>query len=468
MKKIKKVIFCSFEITHYGGIIENIEEKAQAFRDLGLETDFLMFQYSKTSQSQYNKKIEKIKNFHFASNIGSENNGYYKCKSGYYANTFQGWHLPPSNIFVKDEVDKFLNRLSEEDKETTLLVWFFLPSQRKDWAGFSDWKRCFENGFNQVYSVHDGYHNLRMGHLEQVADNFMFAICSHESGDESLKDFSIKRAFIPRSMNLIGIEKNITTFKERPIDLLSNQMFKTSKKVEDFLFMMRHLYLLKEDTEMYLSGVGLGYSYHTTKDKKTPVGYYLNSKNDPDWKGSKNEIKIWSVIFEQYKAKYLGLLTNEEVKEFQKLAKLAVDFSVIPHYGKRQVSVYNGIIQEAICNGAVPLLVRMNVSHNSNNRKSDEFDLTKKIEGCEVLESWTPKERAEHIHRFLNETTQSDYLDICYKNQQNLRNDFDVHKNMKKFLHLIESGEYKNLPKGEATETVLSNSKEFDVFFNKK
>ena len=468
--KVNKVIFISFQISHYGGIIENVEEKIKALQRLDIETDVWMFEQAKKTKASFETKVKKIKSKYYEANStspGCDNFGYYLGEgSGYYTNSFRGWVLPPENSFCHKEIgflERFRKRIAEQPKGT-VIIWSFLPTKRKEWQGIGDWTEIFNNpSVFQIYSCHDAYHHSRNGHFMYITKYMKFAIAVHAQAYTSMSNFDIPRKKMLRGVDLSDMGENDYDFDDRGVDYYSGHMFKTSKKIEEFLRTIRYLNANK-DLEIVISGTGMEYSDMTSPDlSKVPAGYRMNRRNDPDWDGEDNKIRLWDETVKKGYAEYFGLISIEDVQNIQKNTKFFVDFSRITDYNKTSPIILNGSMIEAMKNGCVPIFVYNDLR---DPKQLYDVDASEQIKGLYLQNKATPKQKAIQMKMFAKQMTQEKYQEIIENNREFLRNNFEINLLVANLIYEIESGEWKErYPVGKVTDEVIKNAEEIQNFF---
>ena len=148
MSKKLKIRICTFDIAKYGGIIQNVESRIKAFKEMGHDVDIIMLSYQKTiSTSSFERKLKELESGKFQKDkdLKSQNGGYSKSPiTGYWRNSYYGWHLPPVTnkipVFHEDALKMFHDAVDDCD----IVFWSFTPTKTNEAKGFDFWPKFFD------------------------------------------------------------------------------------------------------------------------------------------------------------------------------------------------------------------------------------------------------------------------------------------------------------------------------------
>ena len=199
-----KVIFCDFEISKYGGIVNYVASMLRAFKELGCEVDVYQFTAASTTQRAYDKKFREFEDGTHQRKIKyqSQGGGYEKDETvGYYRNNYYGYFLPPGHRIGVYQSDAFeLWRKATEDVD--IILWNFLPTKTKAWerkgVKFDFWWKFLDlpDRIKQVFLVHDGYFNVRASNVTEFKDKLLFLGCAHLAAYQCCADIAIPRTLL--------------------------------------------------------------------------------------------------------------------------------------------------------------------------------------------------------------------------------------------------------------------------------
>ena len=442
-----KIRFATFALAKYGGIIAHIEAKFKALKELGHDVDIIILEYAKNvNYNTYINKLEKLESGEFQDklNIKSQNGGYYKSSvTNYWVNPYYGWLLKPNENKIACLNEEGLNNWYKAVEDVDLIIWSFVPTKTSESKGFNWWHKYFElpETTTQILSIHDGYYDMRNSWTNLLSNKIDFFECVHITSYNACQVFDIPRILNYDSRFIKKSVKKLKPKKDRNIDFFAAHIFKSMKKMEDFILSVP--YLSSSDMKIIAgSGIELYYMMTDVKEKQKPK-YTVSKKTDPDCLDKDIGESIWKRA-EEYDMEYLGLISNDEVDSILKNCKFAIDPSFSTHYAKYVNTHLNGFIIEAIINGAYPVL---------RNYRKDEVEndfIFQNLKAVYIPYDATPKEFAEKLNEANNMSDEKFKSDITYN--FNLAKDIlNPVKNVSKILELVNDKEkIKELKKGNS------------------
>lgn len=452
-----KIRFATFEIAKYGGIINQIEDRIKAYKDLGHDVDFIMLKYDKKlNEKGYAKKVAEMESGVFQDKIEkhSQNGGYEKSPiTGFWKNNYYGWVLPPKTNSIPVFNDQALEWWNDLVKDVDIIFWDFMPTKTSEAEGFNFWYKFFDlpKKIKQVFIVHDAYFDMRASWISALREKILFLDCCHIAGYNCCENIGIPRNLIFNWREFPEKMPNIS-MKDRPIDFYSGHIFKSMKRMDDLLRAIPHLNGPKkiDPYQVIIAGSGIEYSYMTSPNKTKEV-YKARRKEDPNLAQSVEDsgISLWDRAL-KYGMDYAGMLGKKEVYEFMKMSKFAIDPSWATHYAQYCRTHINGFTIEAIINGCYPIY--RDYKGLSDKEVSDPlFDAINAI-----IIPWdaTPKEFSDKMREatFMSEKT---FYNHTRENFEIAKGLFDSKINAKETLDLIYSPEkMKELLTGEDSDLV--------------
>lgn len=357
MKKLK-IRICTFDVAKYGGIVQNVEGRVKAFKEMGHDVDIIFLTYNKNlSVDVYNRKIKEFESGKWQKHQSdkSQGGGYEKSEiTGYWKNSYYGWFLPPNTNRIPIFADNALELWHEAIMDADLLFWSFMPTKTKEAKEFSDWPKFFDlpKKIKQVFAVHDGYYDIRTSWVRYLAPKITYLDCVHVSAYNCCSNIEIPR-FLNFASRYIPDKLPFKPLSERPVDFFAAHVFKSMKKMEDILSAVPHL---EPETSVIIAGSGieLYYMMAEDEDKKKPR-YMVSKKTDPDCKKKDIGLSLWERAV-NYGMEHLGFMASKDVYFTQQNAKFCIDPSFSTHYAKYSHTHLNGFTIEAIINGSYPVL----------------------------------------------------------------------------------------------------------------
>lgn len=358
MKKGKKlkIRICTFDIAKYGGIVQNVESRIKAFKDLGHDVDIIFLTYAKTiAQSQYEKKLASLESGEFqkTKNDKSQYGGYTKSPiTGYWRNSYYGWLLPPVTNRIPVFHEDALEMWNDAVKDVDLIFWSFMPTKTKEAKGFNFWPKFFDlpSSIKQIMAVHDGYFDIRSSWVRYLSKKITYLDCVHVSAYNSVQNIKIPR-YLNFASRYIPDTLPFKHIHDRPVDFFAAHVFKSMKKMEELLALTPHL---EKDSSVWIGGSGIELYYMMVEEDMKPK-YTVSKKTDPDCKKKHIGMSLWKRA-EEYGMQHFGFMSNEDVYFTLQNSKFAIDPSFSKHYAQYSNTHLNGFTIEAIINGSYPVL----------------------------------------------------------------------------------------------------------------
>lgn len=356
-----KILFAMFAIAKYGGVVNQIENRIKAFKDLGHDVDLVQLKYDKNvNESQYQRKIAELESGEFQNKIEahSQNGGFEKSEiTGYWRNNYYGWILQPIKNAIPVFNERGLEWWKERTKDVDVIFWDFIPTRQSESEGFSDWWKYFDlpKRTKQVLLVHDAYMDMRVAWLSALKDKIQFLDCCHIAGFNACENFDIPRICL-YNWRLFPEKMEVIKKSDRTVDFSATHIFKSMKKMEEILRAVPYLNSEKPFTKhsVMIAGSGIEYSYMTSETKCKP-SYMCTVKNDPDLPKQLDMKKsLWNRALE-FGMTYLGQIGTSEVNFLLENTKFAVDASWAKHYAQYCRTHINGFMIEAIIKGCYPI-----------------------------------------------------------------------------------------------------------------
>lgn len=437
-----KIIFASFEIAKWGGIVNYVASMLRAFKELGCEVDVYQFTAASTTQRAYDKKFREFEDGTHQRKIKyqSQGGGYEKDETvGYYRNNYYGYFLPPGHRIGVYQSDAFeLWRKATEDVD--IILWNFLPTKTKAWerkgVKFDFWWKFLDlpDRIKQVFLVHDGYFNVRASNVTEFKDKLLFLGCAHLAAYQCCADIAIPRTLLlnPRYIK-DDARMPINLKRKREVDFFAAHMFKSMKHMEELIAAVPYL---PEGTETMVAGTGIEYNYMTSPTK-TKSTYMCTRKRDPELpKELDGKISLWNRA-EKAGMEYMGQLSTSEVLTVLQNAKFAVDPSYAEHYSHSCRTHINGFIIEAMLQGAYPVLRDYRGLSDDSYKVYDPL-----FEGIHaIIIPWdaTPHQFADKLREALKMSDKT-YLQHTQENFELTRELFNAKKNAQEIIRLCRSG----------------------------
>lgn len=449
MKKVKKIRFVTFEISRYGGIIAYMENSMKALKELGYDVDIIVLTYTKNyNESGFKKKLVDFESGNFERKLKdnkSQNGGYIKSEiSGYWFNTYYGYHLPPKTNQIACFAPSALEDWHKAIDDVDLLLWNFMPTKQRESEGFSDWPKFFDlpKRNKQVFLVHDAYFDVRNAWVTSLKDKISFLACAHIAGYNCTENISIPRELV---FNPRYFPKKVaySPMSERDVDFFAAHVFKSMKKMEDLLRMAPYL---KEGRTTWMAGSGIELYYMMAKDKLKEI-YKASKKTDPDLDNSEVGKSSFDRAVESG-LEYLGLIPNDDVCQIQRNAKFSIDPSYAKHYAQYSRTHINGFIIEAVVNGSYPVL-------RDYGSKVDDI-LFDEIRAIKIPHDSTPKQFAEALEKAMK-MSEKQYKEDIEHNFNLFSELFSAKTNMSNIVSLVENG-FEDLPIGKDSAEVIKQS----------
>jgi hypothetical protein len=467
MKKLK-IRICTFDVAKYGGIVQNVEGRVKAFKEMGHDVDIIFLTYNKSiSVDLYHRRIKEFEDgvFQAKQSNKSQHGGFEKSEvTGYWKNSYYGWFLPPYTnripVFAENAIDLWHEAVMDAD----LLFWSFMPTKTKEAKGFSDWPKFFDlpNRIKQVFAVHDGYYDVRTSWVRYLAPKITYLDCVHTSAYNCCENIGI-----PRHLNFasryIPEKLPYKSMSERPIDFFAAHVFKSMKKMEDILAMTPHL---KKGTTVLTAGSGieLYYMMADAEGGKQKPRYMTSKKTDPDCLDEEIGMSLWERA-EKYGLEHQGFMSSSDVYFIQQNAKFCIDPSFSKHYAQYSNTHLNGFTIEAIINGSYPVL-RDTRGLVKQNREIDDI-IYDELRAIFIPWNATPKEFAKALEKAKKMSDEQYKKDVKhnFKLAQML---FDPINNMQDVIDIAFSkNRLRQLEVGTDSIKVLKDSEDvMTKFFN--
>lgn len=462
-KKLK-IRICTFDIAKYGGIVQNVESRVKAFKELGHDVDIIFLTYAKTlAESQYEKKLASLESGEFQSTKDnkSQYGGYTKSPiTGYWRNSYYGWLLPPKTnrvpVFHEDALEMWHDAVDDAD----LLFWSFMPTKTKEAKGFDFWPKFFDlpKSVKQIMAVHDGYFDIRSSWVRYLSEKLTYLDCVHVSAYNSVQNIEIPR-YLNFASRYIPEKLPYKSIDDRPVDFFAAHVFKSMKKMEDILAFTPYL----NDSSVWIGGSGIEL-YYMMFDGELKPKYTVTKKTDPDCKKKDIGKSLWKRA-EKHGMEHMGFMSNEDVYFTLQNSKFAIDPSFSKHYAQYSNTHLNGFTIEAIINGSYPVL------RDTRGLVPPSVDIDDIIydELRAIYVPWdaTPKEFAEILNEAKNMSPKKYKKDIKH-NFKLAKSLFDPNKNMQSVIDIAFSKKrVKKLKIGTNSDRVIKDSeKVMTEFFN--
>lgn len=420
-----KILFADFELEKYGGITSYIETRAKSFVDLGHEVEIARFVGAETiSPTGFQNKVAKLKNGTYESSLGdiSDCRGFeFSPYTKQWFNIYKGHLLEPGvNLlpaFAPDAVEKWYERAMQYD----IIIWNFMPTQRRYNKGMNFWHKFYDlptDKVKQVFTAHDAYFDKRSGWVSVLEDKIHYIEAAHLPALECLKNFSIPSVanFNPRAIN--EDFDNLPKFSEREIDILSPQVFKSMKRVEETL---KAIPYMNKDSIKFVAGAGIEMNYMMSKAEAKPR-YMATVKYDPDLPQElDNKISAWDRA-KEFGFEHLGQLSNEDVLAYMQNTKIVVDASYSSHYAALCNTHINGTIIECMAQGSYPVIRDYRGCAGKVFNGVDEIYNT--IDALIIPHDATPKEMGEAIQAKIDSFTDETYSEAIQHNRKYILDKF--------------------------------------------
>lgn len=459
MKKLK-IRICTFDVAKYGGIVQNIEGRVKAFKEMGHDVDIIFLTYNKNASIEgFNRKIKELESGEFQAHQGmkSQSGGYEKSPiTGYWKNSYYGWLLPPNTNRIPVFADNALELWHEAIGDADLLFWSFMPTKTKEAKGFSDWPKFFDlpKRIKQVFAVHDGYYDIRSSWIQYLSDKISYLDCVHVSAYNCCANIAIPR-YLNFASRYIPKKLPFKPLSERPVDFFAAHVFKSMKKMEDIFAAVPHL---ESETSIITAGSGieLYYMMADVEGGKQKPRYMASKKTDPDIKKEEIGMSLFDRAV-KYGLEHLGFMSSSDVYFTQQNAKFSIDPSFSTHYAKYSHTHLNGFTIEAIINGSYPVL-RDTKGIIKSEIEIDDI-IYDELRAIYIPWNATPKEFAEALNKAKNMSEKKFKRDVEH-NFELAKLLFDPKQNMQSVLDIVfNKNELAKLEVGKNSKKVLSDSK---------
>lgn len=461
---MKKVRFVHFEIAKYGGIVEEIEQRLQAFKDLGWDADIIRLTYKKSESEKYYKgKVKELESGEYFKELKSDSQraGMEKAiSSGYWKNPYYGWVLPPYTNLIPVFHDNALEFWNKAMEGVDLVFWSFMPTKTGSAEGFSEWWKYFDlpESTQQVFIVHDGYFDQRSAWVTALKDKITFLECVHLAGFNSCNNIAIPRrnSIIPRRFPNQMYEK---LKSDREVDVFSAHIFKSMKKMDDIIRAIPHFSKRVKGHKTIIGGADIEYNYMTSETKTKPC-YIADKNRDPDLFDGLEGKRIWDNAL-QYGMDYRGLLAEKTMIEFYQNSKFYIDASWSKHYAQYESTHINSTTIDAAINGCYPVL-RDYRGLTKNVMYKDDFFFDN-IKAVIIPWDATPKQFADMLaDAYYNIDDEQYYFDT----QHNFEMFYKRADSLQIALQILKTldGEYDELHLGEDSDNVILQT--YDVMEN--
>lgn len=458
-----KIRFVHFDIAKYGGIVEEIENRMQSFKDLGHDVDIVRLTYNKDENlNRYNKQVADLESGKYFEGLkhDSQRGGMEKAEvSGYWKNSYYGWILPPYTNRIPVFNPKGLEMWYEAMEDVDLVFWSFMPTKNGSSEGFDTWFKYFDlpESTKQVFIVHDGYFDIRSSWITALKDKIMFLECVHLAAFHSCANIGIPRRLgVSPRMFPEFMHENIK--EDREIDFFSAHIFKSMKRMDELIRAIPHV-----DTEMnhttIVGGADIEYNYMTS-EKKVKDCYLASIKRDPQLSPDDVGRKIWDMALESG-MDYQGLLPKAKMNEYYQNSKFFIDPSWSKHYAQYNRTNINSSLIEAVINGCYPVI--RDYSGLEKKKLYEEDELFNKLNAIVIPWDATPIEFAQALTDAVCHIDDEQYYLETAHNFEVLKEYSGAIANAEATLKIID-GDPLDLEIGEDSEVVLLQT--FDIMEN--
>ncbi len=460
-----KIRFVHFEIAKYGGIVEEVENRLQSFKDLGHDVDIIRLTYNKDeNQSRFDKQIKSLDNGSYFKDLKSDSQrgGMEKAKSsGYWKNSYYGWILPPFTnripVFHKDGLKMWHKAMKDVD----LVFWSFMPTKTGESEGFSTWWKYFDlpESTNQVFIVHDGYFDKRSAWVTALKDKITFLECVHLAAYHSCDNIGIPRR-LGMSPRMFPEKKlGIDNINDRDIDFFSAHIFKSMKKMDELVRAIRYFTYHMVAHRTIVGGADIEYNYMTSVDKVKPC-YIANQKADPDLPNGLIGKRIWDLAVKAG-MDYQGMLPKSKMDNYYARSKFFIDPSWSTHYAQYNRTNINSSLIEAVINGCYPVV--RDYKGLEKKKLYEEDEIFNQMKAIVIPWDATPKQFAKYLTDAAKDIDKRTYKEHTDFNFQLFKKLSGAPENAKTTLSILD-GNLEDLVIGEDSEAVLLQT--FDVMEN--
>lgn len=246
----------------------------------------------------------------------------------------------------EDNAEEVRDELAEYDG--VIVVW--PPSYRDNHSGFhttAKWKTVLKHGKPQVVIAHDAHWARVYPWIIGIKDHIDCLVGVHPAAYDSIKNWPGKIVNIFNAFDIRDSEKDYS--KKRMDWVCNTAFFKKWKHNEDGIRASCYL----DPVHIFYTGTGIEISNmqadfedeaHIRKNAK-----YYWKKGDPSVKEEWIGEKIWSVAETVGNFHYLGLVTNEKVRDIQAICGGLTEFAYHPKWGEHwNRALIEGMIRHCI------------------------------------------------------------------------------------------------------------------------
>ena len=313
-----KILICLYSINNYGGITTYVEHLNRGFRKLGHECDLVLL--AETDRKPYVRRHSK--------RPGNSDSSW----KGMTVNSDTGWGgVSVMSYANMERIREFRKFASGYD----LVIWGVpVPSWSK--LGLvPKWRALYNMEVNQIAIIHDGNFRYLYPHLNAVAPRLSGVACVHGAAFHSAEEYDGNYSLIPNPHPVLTPEE---WDNKKPV-IACAHMWKGWKHME---LAVKAAPFLKQ-SRMILGGDGIERRYMTSPTK-CPDKY----------------AGIWDAMVASKRAKYVNMLTQEEMRELYLRSRVMFD----PSYSKNYNSMgahFNRSVFEAYNAGSVPVCMEENM-----------------------------------------------------------------------------------------------------------
>lgn len=315
-----KILICLYSINNYGGITTYVEHLNRGLASIGHEAELMLL--SETDRKPYNRRHSK--------RPGNFPSSWEK----FTANSDTGWGGVPVWSYANSErIAEFRRHVN---KTYDAVIWGVpVPS----WSKLKlvpDWQELYKLKVPQIAIIHDGNFRYLYPHLNAVASRLQGVACVHGAAFTSAQMFDGAYSLIPNPHPLL---KSTTEWDDRKRLIACAHMWKGWKHME---IAVKAVPLLKS-SRMILAGDGIERRYMCSP-----------TKCPPKYEG------IWPAMMESGKAKWLDVLSQQEMRELYLKSRIMFDPSYSKNYNLMG-SHFNRSVFEAYNSGMVPVCMESNM-----------------------------------------------------------------------------------------------------------
>ena len=459
-----KIRFVHFEIAKYGGIVEEIENRLQSFKDLGHDVDIIRLTYNKNENlKRFNTQTGDLESGKYFENLkhDSQRGGMEKAEgSGYWKNSYYGWMLPPFTnripVFHPDGLSMWRKAMEDVD----LVFWSFMPTKTGVAEGYEEWPKYFDlpDTTEQIFIVHDGYFDKRSSWVTALKDKIKFLECVHLAAYHSCDNIAIPRR-LGMSPRMFPEKKLGNSLEGRNIDFFSAHIFKSMKKMDELIRAIPYLSVEMPDHITIVGGADIEYNYMTSIKKVKP-NYLANIKSDPDLPESLIGERIWDLA-ETSGMDYQGMLPKSTKDKNYKHSKFFIDPSWSTHYAQYNRTNINSSLIEAVINGCYPVV--RDYEGLEKQKLYEEDEIFNEMKAIVIPWYATPRQFADFLLEAIEKLTPEIYKEHTDHNFELFKRVAGARENAKTTLRILD-GDLHDLVIGEDSDSVIEQT--FDVMEN--